>query len=333
MISRAERRRDEHRNRRGRRRRGRLFVLLAVVIVAAVAYLVVPRVIDYFSVADYSGPGSGSVRVTVQANESTQQIGDALQQAGVVKSAQAFTDACGDSACAGIQPGAYDMRLHMSGKAAEARILDPKARSAANDLVIPEGATSLDVQARLNTIFPGQSAKIAEAMKDAGNLGLPRGYTGSGNGIPKSVEGFLYPATYAIDPGTSPAKVIGEQIVPRYLQQDRQTHFADDAAKIHLTPYDALIIASIAQSEAKFTADMPKVVRTILNRIHDRRPLQFDSTSSYACKLAGTPANKCIYDQVDSPYNTYTHQGLPPSPIDNPGAPAMTAAVQPAKGD
>ena len=75
---------------------------------------------------------------------------------------------------------------------------------------------------------------------------------------------------------------------------------------------------------------MPKVVRTILNHISARIPLKFDSTSSYACKLS-TESN-CIYNQIDSPYNTYTHKGLPPTPIDNPGAEAMRAAVHPAKG-
>ena len=127
--------------------------------------------------------------------------------------------------------------------------------------------------------------------------------------------------------------MLTDQIIPRYLQQDRDTHFADAAAKLHQTPYAALIMASIAQSEAKFDSDMPKVVRTILNRIKISRQLQFDSTSSYACKLAGTPANKCIYKDVNSPYNTYTHKGLPPTPIDNPGAAAMAAAVAPANGN
>ena len=78
---------------------------------------------------------------------------------------------------------------------------------------------------------------------------------------------------------------------------------------------------------------MPKVVRTILNRIKIGRELQFDSTSSYACKLAGTPADKCIYKDVEGPYNTYTHKGLPPTPIDNPGGAAMAAAVAPSSGN
>lgn len=332
-TSRAARRRDEHRHRRTRRRRGRLFMLLAVVIVAAVAYFVVPRVIDYFSVADYSGPGYGSVSIAVNAGDTTSDIADTLQQKDVVKSAKAFTDACGDTKCSGIQPGTYNMRLHMSGSAAVALILDPSSQSAESKLVIPEGATSLDVMNRLAQILGANSrSAIASAMKNAGNLGLPLNYTGTGSGVPKSAEGFLYPATYQVEPGSSPAKAL-QAAVSAYLTQDRRTGFADAAKKAHLTPYDALIIASIAQSEAKYAQDMPKVARTILNRIHDGRPLQFDSTSSYACKLAGTPADKCIYNQVDSPYNTYSHKGLPPTPIDNPGAPAMAAAVAPAKGD
>ncbi len=332
--TRADRRRGEQRRRRKRRTRGRLFVLLVVVIVAAVAYLVVPKVIDYFSVADYSGQGSGSVTITVQNGDSTKDIANTLQHKGVVKSAQAFTDACGDTKCAGIRPGQYDMRLHMSGAAAVALILDPTARSAGNDLVIPEGATSLDVEARLAKIFgDDQKNAIQSALKGGANLGLPRGYTGKGDGIPTSVEGFLFPATYTVDPGTTVAKVLSDQVIPRYLQQDRQTHFADGAAKLHMTPYAALIMASIAQSEAKYSSDMPKVVRTILNRIKIGRELQFDSTSSYACKLAGTPADKCIYKDVEGPYNTYTHKGLPPTPIDNPGGAAMAAAVAPASGN
>ncbi|HEY2299272.1 MAG TPA: endolytic transglycosylase MltG [Jatrophihabitans sp.] len=332
-LTRAERRRNEQGRRKRVRRRGRLFVVLALVIVAAVAYFVVPRVIDYFRVQDYSGNGTGSVLVAVHSGDSTQDIGDSMQKAGVVKSAKAFTDACGDTRCASIQPGEYRMRQHMSGASAVALILNPSTKSNANVLVIPEGATGLDVEARLVKILgSGAQAGLTAALKKAGDLGLPLNYTGKGDGVPSSAEGFLYPATYQVDPTSSPTKVL-QDIVARYLQQDRNTGFADAAKRQNLTPYEALTIASIAQSEAKYPQDMPKVARTILNRIKIGRALQFDSTSSYACKLAQTPASKCIYNQVISPYNTYTHEGLPPTPIDNPGAPAMAAAVAPAKGD
>jgi UPF0755 protein len=332
-VTRSERRRHDHARHRKHRRRGRLFVLLAIVIVASVGYYVVPRVVGYFRVADYSGSGTGSITITVHPNDSTAQIGATMKQAGVVKSAQAFTDACGNSKCRDIQPGEYVLRRHMSGQSAVALILDPGSRSASGDLVVPEGATSLDVAQRLTKILgSARSSEVDSALQKAKNLGLPLNYTGKGDGVPSSPEGFLFPATYTVDPHSSPTKVL-QDLVARYLSQDRHTGFASAAKKQQLTPYQALIIASIAQSEAKFPEDMPKVARTILNRIKINRPLQFDSTSSYACKLAGTPASKCIYHQVVSPYNTYTHSGLPPTPIDNPGAPAMAAAVAPARGD
>ena len=78
---------------------------------------------------------------------------------------------------------------------------------------------------------------------------------------------------------------------------------------------------------------MPKVVRTILNRLKDGRPLQFDSTSAYGAKLLGLDPAKVRYSQLDSPYNTYLNKGLPPTPIDNPGAAALRAAVHPAAGN
>jgi UPF0755 protein len=152
-----------------------------------------------------------------------------------------------------------------------------------------------------------------------------------GSQYPTSPEGFLYPATYTCDPSVPPQKALSSMVY-RFLKEDRDLQFASAARKVHLTPYDALIVASIAQSEAKFAQDMGRVVRVILNRIANHQALQFDSTSAYACKIHGTPPDKCIYDKVEGPYNTYTHTGLPPTPIDNPGADAMQAAVSPKPG-
>ena len=337
-ISRAERRRSEHSRNRRRRRRGTLFVVLTVALIAAAAVVVykvaVPRLGNLFGNDDYSGDGYGSQQVTIQQGATLGDIGDTLAKNDVVKSAGAFTDAAsGDPHAQSIQPGTYTLRKHMSGKAALAALLDPASRVRQNDLTVPEGATSLDVKRRLIAILGAdQQQAVDKALASGADLGLPLNYTGKGNGVPTSAEGFLYPATYTIDPGSSPRAVL-QTMVSRYLSQDRRDHFADEAEKLGISPYQALIIASIAQSEAKYAEDMPKVARTILNRIKADRPLQFDSTSSYACKLQGVAADKCIYNQIDSPYNTYLHAGLPPTPIDNPGADAMDAAVHPASGD
>jgi UPF0755 protein len=330
-MTRADRRRSEQSRGKRTRRRGRLFVLLALVLVAAVAGLVVPRVIDYFQVPDYSGTGTGTASVVIKAGDSAGDIASTLKKDGVIKSTKAFTNAASDnSASQSLQPGVYNLRHHMSGKSALAALLDPKSRDRASNALVPEGATTLDVSATLTKLCgPAQQGAIQQALRSGPDLGIPVTYK-VGAKVATSAEGFLYPATYTIDPPCKPVEVL-QKMVLRFISQDRDTHFAATAAKSGLTPYQALIVASIAQSEAKYEADMPKVVRTILNRLNASQPLQFDSTSSYGCKLIKQA--RCIYNQLDSPYNTYTHKGLPPTPIDNPGAPAMAAAVHPATGN
>jgi UPF0755 protein len=332
LETRTERRRSELAYSRRRRRRGRLFVLLTVVIVAVVAVVIVPRVIDYFQVKDYSGDGAGqpTVDIVIVAGDTASDIADTLKQHGVVQSTTAFTDAASNNSRAGnIQPGSYTVHRHMSGKAALAALLDPSSRNAQDDVVVTEGATTIDVADRVGAACRTQPAALQQAMKSGGRLGVPVTYK-VGDKVPASLEGFLYPATYTFDPHCSAADAL-QKMVSRFIQQDRSTQFAAAAPRVGLTPYQALIVASIAQSEAKFPEDMPRVVRTILNRLAAHKPLQFDSTSAYACRLANQ--THCIYSQVDSPYNSYTNTGLPPTPIDNPGADAMQAAVHPSAGD
>lgn len=322
---------DQRRRRARARRRGWLVVGLVVVVIALAAALGLPRLRSYFAVPDYSGQGSGTVSVTVQTGDTASDIGATLKAAGVVKSVTAFTDAASkNSAAQSLQPGVYRLHHHMSGSAALALMLDPASRVAAGTVLVPEGATTLDVAARLEKLY-GAKAKgaIDKALRSPADLSVPTTYE-TGSRFPASVEGFLYPATYPFDASTSPDDALTTMVL-RFVKQDRDTGFAGDAAKVGLSPYQALIVASIAQAEAVFPQDMPKVARTILNRLKAGRPLQFDSTSAYACKLAHRTS--CIYSKVDSPYNTYLHSGLPPTPIGNPGADAMAAAVHPAQGD
>jgi UPF0755 protein len=329
-LTRADRRRDEHIHHKRHRRRGRLFVLLTLVIVAVVAAFVVPWVINYFKVPDYSGTGTGSVTITVPTGATASDIGGVLTKRDVVKSSEAFTDAASDNPKSeSIQPGTYTLHQHMSGKAALAALLDPASRSSANDLLVTEGATSLDVRTNLLKVY-GQSAAgtIDKALGSAGQLGIPVSYK-VGTKLPSSGEGFYYPATYTVEPNSTPADTL-QKMVSRFIEQDRKMHFATAAQDAGITPYQALIIASIAQAEAKYATDMPKVTEVIYNRLRAHKPLQIDATTKYACDLSGE--THCVYNNYPSPYNTYVHADLPPTPIGNPGAEAMEAAVHPEKG-
>jgi UPF0755 protein len=322
---------DQHSHRR-RSRRAWLIILFTVLVIAAVAVLVVPRVIDYFKTEDYSGNGASypTVTITVHSGDSATDIGATLADAGVVASSKAFADAAADnSASQNIQPGAYNLHQHQSGQSALTALLDPSSRNASNDVLVTEGANKYDVQARLVKVLGADSkTAIAAALAKPVDLGLPVTYADNGK-APTSAEGFLYPATYTIDPDTRPQDALNE-MVTRFIQADRASGFAAEAKAAGLTPYEALTVASIIQAEAKFDEDMPKVAEVIYNRLKAKTALQIDATTKYGCEVAAE--KHCIYNNFPSSYNSYLHTGLPPTPIDNPGAQAMSAAVHPATG-
>ncbi|MGI8678665.1 MAG: endolytic transglycosylase MltG [Jatrophihabitans sp.] len=338
--SRVEQHNDDHRRRR-------VFGIVAValaVMLALTVWLVGLPIYHYVFPTDYDGAGSGTVVVTVRANDGSGQIGQTLVKSGVVGSARAFTDeASGNSRAQNIQPGSYKLHKHMSAARALALLLTPSARLN-SDTVVTEGATIVDVERRL-TAPPCTSASttgagcglglsqrdVTKALTDVQALGLPTDYLDNGK-QPASVEGFLYPATYTFDDRTSVADGL-QQMIGKFTDEARSTKFTARAKALGLTPYDALIIASIAQGEAKYAADMPMVVRVILNRLKIHRPLQVDATSAYAAKLKGLDPSKEIYAETKGPFNTYRNDGLPPTPIGNPGMDAMQAAISPAAGN
>lgn len=335
--------RRRSRNQRKRRIMGVLAILLVIVLGISVWFIGLP-IYHYLFPKDYSGNGSGSVIVTVRANENTSQIGQTLTEQEVVGSERAFTDAASGNARVGnIQPGSYKLRRHMAAGRALTLLLNPSSR-VNSDTVVTEGATIVDVETRLlakpcdatatrsSVCGLGLSkAQVTNALTDVKSLGLPTDYLANGR-TPVSVEGFLFPATYTFDDKTSVTEAL-QQMVGKFTDQARSTKFTAKAKALGLTPYDALIIASIAQGEAKYAADMPKVARVILNRLKVKRDLQVDATSAYAAKLKGLDPTKQIYAQTKGPFNTYKHAGLPPTPIGNPGNDAMQGAVNPAAGD
>jgi UPF0755 protein len=332
-----------HSKRRNRRVFGLVAAIVVLVLVAA-TWLVVLPIYHYLSPQDYSGSGTGSVSVTVRVDDAAADIGTTLHDAGVVASVRAFTVAAADNAkSTSIQPGTYRLRKHMSAIAALALLLNPSSREH-NEVVVTEGATSLDVLKRLTAApckanatgsalcGPGLDKAAAQrALNNVKAIGLPTDYQVNGKS-PTSVEGFLFPATYFFPDDTDPSDAL-LQMVTKFTDQARTTNFTASAKALHLTPYQELIIASIAQSEARYPDDFPKVARVILNRIAAHKPLQIDATSRYGAQLDGLNPSKIDYARFDSPYNTYLHDGLPPTPISNPGAEAMDGAAHPAAGN
>ncbi|GGU98120.1 hypothetical protein GCM10010495_06030 [Kitasatospora herbaricolor] len=274
--------------------------------------------------ADFAGSGTGVVEISVPQGAGLIQIAGTLVRKGVVASSQAFTKAAaGSGSAAGrIQAGTYTLRLRMSAASALAVLIDP---ANANGLTIPEGWRGSQVYAAIDEKLKLPKGTTERAAQDqVAELGLPE----ITNGRP---EGYLFPATYSVTGDTKPIDLLKQMV-----QQAGKDFASEDvetvAATMGQTPYGVLTVASLVQGEADNSEDMAKVARVIYNRLAQKMPLQLDSTINYA--LGRSTLDTTVTDtKLDSPYNTYLHQGLPPTPISNPGRQAIRAAAEPAAGD
>ena len=298
--------------------------VLAVVVVVAIAALLVPKAMSRLSGApDFPGPGSGSVQVQIEPGETLAQIGNKLKDLGVVESVDGFIAAANDnSESASIAPGAYNLLLEMKSSDAILALLNP-ANRVVTKVVIPEGKR---VTWTLNTLATETGLPLSDfeaAIANAANLGLPD----YANGNP---EGFLFPATYEFPPGTSAEQMISEMIA-RFNVEAKTIDLESRAKEMGRTAYEIVTVASLLEVEGH-PRDFSKVARVVYNRLAEPMPLQFDSSVNYGLGKTDVILTTELLN-VDTPYNVYLHPGLPPTPIDSPGAQALEAALNPAAGD
>lgn len=310
---------------RRRRLRSRIIPLIAVAIIVVVVvsgYTIVRHFLDGFAVKDYQGSGSGIVVVHVTDGSTTGAIATLLVKDDVVASTKAFENAAGSKQ---FQAGYFKMRRQMSGQSAVALLLLPSSRLSTK-VTIPEGFTEMAVLARLATGLKLPLATLQKAAARVNQLGIPAGFTAN-----RSAEGFLFPSTYDYPPNPSAADAL-VSMTGEFGVVVRGLNFVAAAKRLRYSPYQVLIIASMIEAEAKFSADRAKVARVVYNRLAARMPLGFDSTSAYGARLAGKDPIHINYN-LPAPYNTRLKPGLPPTPIDNPGSASMSAAINPARGN
>jgi len=299
-----------------------LSVVVALVIGAGAGYFYVYR--TYLHPPDFAGPGTTPHIVRIFPGDSASVVGQRLQQEGVVASARAFSNAAKSSGQgSALEPGYYRVRLHMNAALAFSLLLKPSSR-VLTKVTIPEGWRLSRIIAALGR-DTGNPQGYQQAVKNAAALNLPS----FAHGHP---EGYLFPATYSIQPNTPPLKVL-QDMVTRFDQEAASIHLPAAAAHAELTQSDVIVVASLIQAEGRHTADFPKIARVIYNRLNSspQMPLQLDSTVMFALHKYGIIASSQQI-KVKSAYNTYLHTGLPPGPIDSPGAAAIDAALHPAHG-
>ncbi|HEV2375572.1 MAG TPA: endolytic transglycosylase MltG, partial [Streptosporangiaceae bacterium] len=239
-----------------------LSVLVAVLGVAGAGYYYVYS--NYLHPADYSGSGSGSVEVQIKSGDTAATVGQVLFDKGVVASARAFSNAAkASSQGSGLEPGFYRLHLHMSAALAF-KWLITRSALIQTQVTIPEGWRESRIIATLGQVS-GNLAGYQKAIKDTAALGLPS----YAHGNP---EGFLFPATYTIQPGEAPLTVLKE-MVAAYNQEATKADLTSEVKHLQITEYQALIVASLVQAEGGRVQDFPKIARVIYNRWNTGMPL------------------------------------------------------------
>jgi UPF0755 protein len=314
-----------------RRRRSRGALIAGIIIVAVVlagggasyAFLqpkiaaVVAKVTGSQQSDDYTGSGTGKVTITIKEGDIGSDVARTLQRSGVVKTSTVFYKLLLQSPNVQFQPGSYALKKHMSAKSALAALQDSKNKVQAS-IVIPEGEVLTDIEASLEQKAGLPAAEVQAAAKDTASYGLPAGVT--------SLEGYLFPATYPVNPGWTAKQYFQSMVTTMYQHLDAAGVPVADRAHV-------VTFASVVQKEAGLAADYPKVARVFQNRLDQNMPLQSDATVAYGTghtdRVTTTDAER---NDASNPYNTYQHLGLPPGPISNPGDLAINAVEHPAAG-
>jgi uncharacterized YceG family protein len=302
---------------RGRYRRRRFLALGLLLVGVLIAWFL----IAFFQPPPFDpGDGSGEAIVTVPDGASASQVADLLSENDVVSNGTLFewrlklagkTDQ--------ILPGRYVLAHDMSYAKAIDRLTSAGGKI---NVTIPEGEDRTQIAATVKDL--GLSGDYLAASKSF--KGFDPNRYGAQN--PKSLEGFLFPATYELDPGASVDQLVSEQL--QAFRQNIAGVNLSYAKSKNLTVYDVLTIGSMIDKEVMVPSERPLVAAVIYNRLHRGMPLGIDATTRFEFhNYTGEITQSQL--QSPSPYNTRTHAGLPPTPIGNPGLAAIKAAAHPAK--
>jgi UPF0755 protein len=321
------------RRRRGSNLKGCVAVLIAAAVVVGGFYFVLTRGVelirDQFSSAeDFGGPGRGKVTFEVHEGDSLAAMGRNLKKQGVVASVQAFTEAAAaEPASTGIQVGFYRLQKEMPAADALEVLVEPD-NILKNTVTVPEGLRVADIVDVLADKTDFSRAQYDKVLANPGGLGLPSYANGN-------AEGYLFPSTYDLGPKETPKSIL-RTMVARWQQAAEAADLEARAEELGYTPRELMIVASLVEAEAARDADRGKVARVIYNRLEGDETnglLQIDASVNYGLQQELGVALTTDQLQQDTPYNTYTRPGLPPTPIEAPGDAAIAAAAAPTEGD
>jgi UPF0755 protein len=302
-----------------RRRRGSIFwASMAIFFVAAG----LAAVGGYRNLTHPVG-GSARLLLSIEPGESVSEVAETLWQRGLIRSKTAFIGAAyATGKWRHIQAGRHDL----DGSMAPLDVLDALCRGSRKAwrwLTIPEGYTLKQIAQAVQDQRLGSGDGFARA---AGNpRQFPAEFPLGGNDL----EGYLFPDTYRVDSGESEEDII-TQMLRRFDQVVWRDLFDQQPTYKGRSLRDILILASLVEWEAQADGERAMIAGVLVNRLQRGQKLECDATVQYA--LGEGRKSRLMFGDltVESDYNTYLHQGLPPGPICSPGVASIRAAMDPA---
>lgn len=300
----------------------RFLIILLVTVTVAGIFLVAITWITELGLPPWRKPGKGMVEVVIPQGASAAEIGKMLEEAGVISSDKKFIFL---SKIKGqekkIKSGRYEFHRDMAINEVLNKLVKGEIRPVL--VTIPEGLTIDEVADIIQQQVDIDRMKFIELAKD-GDFAKREGLEG------KDFEGFLFPDTYHLKYGVTEKEII-ERLVEEFWG------VFDDSLKkrsreINFSVYEVVILASLIEEEAMIEREEPVISQVYHKRLKLDRALECDATIQYA--LPEHKSRLLFSDlKIKSPYNTYTHRGLPPGPICSPGKTAILAALYPADTD
>lgn len=294
-----------------------LKVAVGILLVAVIATVIVRYVYEE-SLHPVSNDQQSQL-IQVQNGATVSQIATLLQQKGLIRSAWAFQLYLSSNELRGsLEAGAYNLSPSESVQQIVSELTHGKI---ASNLVLIAPGLRLD-QIRTKLIQDGFSAT------DVDNALNPANYPSNPALVDKpagaSLEGYIFPNSYARTSTTSAQAIVTDALgqMNKALTPSIQAAFAKEG----LSTYQAITLASIVEQEVPSQSDRNQVAQVFIARLRDNMPLQSDSTVNYGADLNGAKASI----SYPSPYNTYLHAGLPPTPIGNVSLSSLKAVAYPA---
>lgn len=296
------------------------FWLMGAVAAGVVLLVILASLPGYFPT-----PKGAAKLVLVPSGAGAAQIGELLEKEGIIRSGAAFTRyAKLKNAMGKLKAGAYNLKPGMSLGAIVEKLT--RGETEALPFTVPEGYTLRKIAAKLEEDQLGKADRFLNlATKERAQfkeLFSPPADT---------LEGYLFPDTYLIEPGLDEAQLI-TRMLGRMKDILKDAEVAPLLAKSKRPLHEVLTLASLVESEAKADEERAIVADVFFNRLKKKMPLESCATVEYVL-----PERKTVLSykdtRLESPYNTYLHSGLPPSPICNPGKASIIAALAPAGTD